>query len=46
MWLNLAAAQGNAAAANNRDLVAAKMMLSQIEQATARAAAWKPTTGQ
>jgi len=46
MWLNLAAAQGNAQAARNRDLAAAKMTSDQIAQAQALAAAWKPTTGQ
>jgi len=42
----LAAAQGNAQAAKNRDLVAAKMTPDQIAQAQALAAAWKPTTRQ
>jgi localization factor PodJL len=46
MWLNLAAAQGNADAARARDELAAKMTPAQIEKAQALAAAWKPTTGQ
>jgi TPR repeat protein len=47
LWFNLAAAQGHTHAAKFRDLMAAKMTPSQIENAQALAAAWKPkTTGQ
>ena len=45
MWLDLAAAQGEPLAAKYDDQVA-KMTPSQIKQAEALAAAWKPTTGQ
>ena len=45
MWASLAAAQGDAKAAMGRDTVAALMTPAQIQQATALAAAWKPTTG-
>jgi putative SOS response-associated peptidase YedK len=46
MWFNLAAAQGDAGGAKGRDFLAATMTPSQIEQAKALAAAWKPMTGQ
>ena len=45
MWLSLAAAK-DPRVIQNRDRTAAKMTSSQIEQAKALAAAWKPTTGQ
>ena len=44
MWLELAAA-GGASVAKFRDAVAGNMTPSQIEQAMARAAAWKPRKG-
>ena len=51
MWISLAAAKGNLPnmsppdfAATSLAIVAAKMTSSQIEQAKALAAAWKPTT--
>jgi len=46
MWLNLSAAQGNADAVKVRDALAHSMTPTQIGQAQALAAAWKPTTGQ
>ena len=46
MWFNLAAAQGEALAAKNRDNLAAKMTPAQIERAEALIAAWRPTMGQ
>ena len=46
MWLNLAAAQGNIDAAVLRHALAIEMTPSQIEQAQALAAAWKPTAAQ
>ena len=46
MWVDLAASRGYADAVKNRTAVAAKMTNSQIVQAKALAAAWKPATGQ
>jgi hypothetical protein len=43
--LPLAAAQGDASGAQGRDFLATQMSPSQIEQATALAAAWKPMAG-
>jgi uncharacterized protein len=40
MWLNLAAAQGNERGRMNRDMVAAKMTPSQIEEAQRLAREW------
>ena len=40
------ALQGNADAAKDRDIVAARMTPAQIEQGKALAAAWKPTTSE
>ena len=45
MWLSLAAVQGDANAARNRDVVVARMTPSQLEEAKALVAAWKPNTG-
>lgn len=42
MWFNLAAANGNANAAKNRDIVAAKMTPAQIAEAQKLAREWKP----
>ena len=46
MWISLAAAQGDADAVNNRDIVAAKMTPDQIAEAQKLAREWKPTIGQ
>ena len=43
-WLNLAAARGEAAAAQERDALAAKMTPSQIAAAQERADSWRPGT--
>jgi TPR repeat protein len=42
-WLTLASSRGDAVALMQRDIVAAEMTSSQIAQAEALAAAWKPT---
>ena len=42
MWFNLAAANGNANAAKNRDEVAAKTTPAQIAEAQKLAREWKP----
>jgi TPR repeat protein len=42
MWFNLSAAQGEAEAAENRDIVAAKMTPAQIAEAQKLAREWKP----
>lgn len=42
MWLNLAASRGEAAAAKERDALAAKMTPEQVATAQARAVAWRP----
>jgi hypothetical protein len=44
MWINLAAAQGNADTTENRDLVAKKMTPQQIAQAQELARNWKINT--
>ena len=43
MWLNLAAARGEAAAAGERDTLAAKMTEDQIAEAQKRAVRWRPS---
>ena len=43
MWLTLASVGGDAVALKQRDIVAAEMTSSQIEESEALAAAWKPT---
>ena len=45
MWLDLAAAQGDALAAKHGNQIADGMTPSQIEQAEALIAAWKPKGG-
>ena len=42
MWFNLSAAQGDADATKNRDIVAAKMTPAQIAEAQKLAREWKP----
>lgn len=42
MWLNLAASRGEAVAAKERDVLAAKMSAEQVATAQARATAWRP----
>ena len=42
MWLNLAAAQGNDAAREARDLVAENMTIAEIAEAQRRALEWQP----
>ena len=42
-WLNLAASRGEAAAAEERDALAAKMTPQQVAAAQERAAAWRPS---
>jgi hypothetical protein len=42
MWLNLAAARGNANALRNRDIAAKKMTSAQIAEAQRLAREWKP----
>ena len=44
-WLNLAASRGEAAAAAERDALAAKMTPQQVAAAQERAAAWRPAAG-
>jgi TPR repeat protein len=46
MWFNLAGAQGDTDAINNRDLVAAKMTPAQLSEAQKLARQWKPKSGQ
>ena len=46
MWLDLAAARGNAAAVKARDDLFFVMTPAQVAQAKSLVAAWKPTTGQ
>ena len=42
MWFNLAAAQGDADAAKNRDSLATRMTLDQIAEAQRMAREWRP----
>jgi hypothetical protein len=42
MWVNLAAAQGNANASKNRGIVASKMTSAQIAEAQRLAREWVP----
>lgn len=44
MWLNLAAGRGNAEAAVEREIVAARMTADQVAAAQKRAAEWRPET--
>jgi len=46
MWFNLAAAQGYAAAHDNRDRLAAMMAPAQIAEAQRLAREWKPKSNQ
>ena len=43
MWLNLAAARGEAAAAGERDTLTAKMTEDQVAEAQKRAVRWRPS---